>query len=286
MSSRPFTLVACGVLFNDQDECLIGSRPEGKPMAGWWEFPGGKMEFGETPHATLVREMKEELGLVVRSSAPWVTITHDYPHALVKLHFLRSWDWSGVPRSLEGQSFGFFDKEHWPEPMLAATAPIREWLRLPISWLRLESPKERVLEALVALDGRSFDGIMLGENLASEIDFWRDTCAWLGVREIWVSAKAAKEIQMKADGVYLETPEDLSKASHGRIAGPATPDDWRAYQKRGVLFAWAEPTIRVASSAWSRLLTDNPLPIYLTGVKLDHEKHLRPHGAQGWIESV
>ena len=285
-ASRPVTLVSCGILFNEQGQCLISSRPEGKVYSGWWEFPGGKMEFGETPHATLVREMTEELGMKVHTSSPWVTVTHDYPHAYVKLHFLRCWDWSLEPKSLENQSFGFFNLDEWPEPMLPATKPIARWLSLPKHWLRLESDKESVLKGLEAHEGRCFDAAMLGVKNASEIEFWRSELKRFGVKSIWVSAKCDEVIQQSADGVYLETPEDLALAKHENIAGPAYPEDWSLYEKAGVLFAWAPEFVRVGSSAWERLLMDNPMPIYLSNVRIDNEKYLRPHGAHGWIEKI
>ena len=74
---RPVTLVACGILMKEDGGFLMGSRPEGKPYAGYWEFPGGKLEFGESVHQALAREMREELGLMVKDSAPWVTLEHD-----------------------------------------------------------------------------------------------------------------------------------------------------------------------------------------------------------------
>ena len=73
---RPVTLVACGILMKEDGGFLMGSRPEGKPYAGYWEFPGGKLEFGESVHQALAREMREELGLMVKDSAPWVPFDH------------------------------------------------------------------------------------------------------------------------------------------------------------------------------------------------------------------
>lgn len=284
--SRAVTLVSCGVLFNEQGQCLISSRPEGKVYAGWWEFPGGKMEFGETPHAALVREMREELGMKIHASSPWVTVIHEYPHACVKLHFLRCWDYSCEPRSLEHQSFGFFDLDNWPEPMLPATKPLARWLALPKHWIRLESDKETALNALEAQEDRRFDAVMLGVKNAPEIDFWRSELERFGVKSFWVSAKCSEELQKQADGVYLEEVEDLPLAKHENIAGPAEPKAWEAYEQAGVLFAWAPEFVRVGSSAWERLLMENPLPIYLSNVRIDNEKHLRPHGAHGWIEKI
>lgn len=107
---RKVTEVACGVLINSKThQFLLGSRPEGKPCAGFWEFPGGKLEIGESVHDALFRELNEELGIQIGKSYPWFVLEHDYPHAYVRLHFRRCFDWQGEPRSLEHQKFAWFD---------------------------------------------------------------------------------------------------------------------------------------------------------------------------------
>ena len=88
---RSVTEVAVAVLTDPETgKVLLGSRPEGKPYAGWWELPGGKLEPGESVHEALVRELKEELALTVTDSVPWFVMEKSYPHAYVRLHFRRS----------------------------------------------------------------------------------------------------------------------------------------------------------------------------------------------------
>ena len=99
--------VAVGVLIREDGRMLLSSRPEGKPYAGYWEFPGGKLEKGETVHQALARELNEELGLAVSYSTPWFVKEHRYPHAHVRLHFRRSHDFAGTPVPKEGSSAGF-----------------------------------------------------------------------------------------------------------------------------------------------------------------------------------
>ena len=99
MTDRIETLVACAVLMDEQGRCLLNSRPQDKVYGGWWEFPGGKLEAMETAEEAAKREVREELGLDIAEAVPWVTIVHDYPHALVRVHFLRSWKWRGTPLS-------------------------------------------------------------------------------------------------------------------------------------------------------------------------------------------
>ena len=104
--SRSVTEVAVAVLTDPETgKVLLGSRPEGKPYAGWWELPGGKLEPGESVHEALVRELKEELALTVTDSVPWFVMEKSYPHAYVRLHFRRSASFLGTPVSLENQEF-------------------------------------------------------------------------------------------------------------------------------------------------------------------------------------
>lgn len=131
---RPFVEVAVGVLIRDNGEFLLGSRPAGKPYAGYWEFPGGKLEPGETVAQALARELDEELGIQIDDALPWVTITHAYPHARVRLHFTRVTRWRGNLHAREGQLFDWFgvSDHRRPEPLLAATVPCLRWLELPV----------------------------------------------------------------------------------------------------------------------------------------------------------
>ena len=275
------TPVVCAVLIDKDGKCLLSSRPEGKVYAGWWEFPGGKMEAGETIKETIEREMWEELGMVIKEVAPWVTLTHVYAHATVRLHFVRAWHWEGAPRAREKQQFGFFSIDQWPTPVLDASKPIAKWLSLPVHWLRLEGENhdwEKLKE-------RHFDGIMLGERYAKDIDRIKEVLAQTGFKECWVSARADSSVQQKADGVYARVDE-LSAVAHSRIAVEVSDDDWSAVDKAGALFALAPSSVQVGSSAWQRLFENNPVPLYATNVRLSSDRFLRPHGANGWIETI
>ena len=113
-------------------EFLLAQRPEGKPYAGYWEFPGGKIEPGEEPRAALVRELREELGIEVREATPWITRGHVYTHATVRLHFFRVTSWDGEPQPLEDQAIRW-QRVGAPDvsPMLPANAPVLAALALP-----------------------------------------------------------------------------------------------------------------------------------------------------------
>ena len=124
------TVAACALVDPD-GRVLIAQRPEGKPMAGLWEFPGGKVEAGETPEQSLIRELEEELGIVVKEAclAPLTFASHSYPdfHLLMPLYICRRWD--GLPRSLEGQALKWVrPRDLKDQPMPPADAPLIPFL--------------------------------------------------------------------------------------------------------------------------------------------------------------
>ncbi|MES2932016.1 MAG: NUDIX domain-containing protein [Pseudomonadota bacterium] len=119
--------VAVGILIRENGDVLLGQRPLGKPYAGYWEFPGGKVEADETIFDALKREFVEELGVHIASAEAWCGVEHIYPHAHVRLHFYLSRDWQGEPQSLEGQAFAWQGKVSL-EPLLPATIPLLTWL--------------------------------------------------------------------------------------------------------------------------------------------------------------
>jgi 8-oxo-dGTP diphosphatase len=125
--------VAAAVIERPDGSFLLAQRPEGKVYAGWWEFPGGKVETGEPVEVALARELHEELGLDVEEAYPWITRTFDYEHAAVRLNFYRVVRWRGDPQSKEGQRFAW---QRLPEltvgPILPANGPILKALGLPL----------------------------------------------------------------------------------------------------------------------------------------------------------
>ena len=128
---RAVTEVAAAVI-ERPGEFLLAQRPAGKPYSGYWEFPGGKIEPHEDARVALARELKEELGIVVREATPWITRMHEYTHATVRLHFFRVGAWDGDPQPLEDQAIAWQRAGH-PDvsPMLPANAPILAALALP-----------------------------------------------------------------------------------------------------------------------------------------------------------
>lgn len=127
--------VAAAVIERPDGSFLMASRPEGKAYAGWWEFPGGKVEAGETPRHALERELREELGIQVTEAWPWINRSFVYPHAHVMLRFFRVTAWEGVPHPHEGQVLAW-TRAHAPEvePILPANGPILKGLQLPLEY--------------------------------------------------------------------------------------------------------------------------------------------------------
>ena len=102
-ADRQLVQVAVGVLIRSDDSFLLTSRPEGKAYAGYWEFPGGKLEVGETIAQALKRELQEEIGITIEDCMSWKTEQIDYPHALVQLNFCKVRRWSGELQMREAQ---------------------------------------------------------------------------------------------------------------------------------------------------------------------------------------
>jgi 8-oxo-dGTP diphosphatase len=119
--------VAVGVLVREDGAFLLTSRPAGKPYAGYWEFPGGKLEAGETVAQALARELHEELGIDIENCTPWKSEQMDYPHALVNLHFCKVTAWKGELVMREAQLMAWQQLPVQVKPVLPGTLPVLRW---------------------------------------------------------------------------------------------------------------------------------------------------------------
>ena len=128
MPEREPVDVAVGVLIDSEGRFLITSRPAGKVYAGHWEFPGGKVEPGESVEAALQRELHEELGITIGAALRWKSTLHDYPHALVRLHFCKVFDWHGDFEMREAQQMAWQTLPVAVAPLLPGTLPVLAWL--------------------------------------------------------------------------------------------------------------------------------------------------------------
>ncbi len=120
--------VAVGVLVDAQGRFLLTTRPPGKVYAGYWEFPGGKLEAGESVEQALRRELQEEIGVTIARAEPWRVEVFDYPHARVRLHFCRVREWSGRFEMREGQQMSWERLPVGCAPVLPGTVPVLDWL--------------------------------------------------------------------------------------------------------------------------------------------------------------
>lgn len=125
---RPYTEVAVGILIGQDGRFLLTSRPEGKPMAGYWEFPGGKLEKGESVEQALTRELQEELGITIKTAHLWQTTEFDYSHALVHLHWCKVYKWTGTLQMKEQQKYVWQHLPFTVTPILPGAFPVIEKL--------------------------------------------------------------------------------------------------------------------------------------------------------------
>jgi 8-oxo-dGTP diphosphatase len=154
--------VAAAVLQRADGAFLLAQRPAGKVFAGYWEFPGGKVEPGEAPGLALARELHEELGIDVERSYPWLTRVFTYPHATVRLRFYRVLEWKNEPHPRENQALAWqrFDGR-MAEPMLPANAPVLASLALPWEYAITDAGTLGVSRMLSLLEDRLEHGLKL-----------------------------------------------------------------------------------------------------------------------------
>jgi 8-oxo-dGTP diphosphatase len=208
---RPLTAVAAAV-FERDGRFMLARRPAGKVYAGFWEFPGGKIEAGEDAAAALRREIEEELGVRVIDVAPWITREFSYPHARVRLHFFRVGTWLGELSAREHEALAWWRPgETAVAPMLPANAPVLKSLALPalvgLSAAGELGTPEFLRRAAVALDGGLRMIVLREPNLAQAAqhelaDALRALCDEHGARLI-VHNDLDLARACHADGVHL-----------------------------------------------------------------------------------
>jgi 8-oxo-dGTP diphosphatase len=154
--------VAAAVIERADGSFLLAQRPAGKVYAGWWEFPGGKVEAGEPAERALARELHEELGIDVRTAYPWITREHRYEHAHVRLNFFRVTEWSGEPHAREHQGIVWQRLDaRMAEPLLPANAPVLAALALPLEYAISNAEKLGVGPSLAIMEHRLQGGLRL-----------------------------------------------------------------------------------------------------------------------------
>jgi 8-oxo-dGTP diphosphatase len=296
--------VAAAVLQRPDGSFLLAQRPAGKAYAGYWEFPGGKIEPGETPHHALVRELREELGISVTTAYPWITRVFTYPHATVRLNFFRVTAWSGELHPHEGQQFVW---QHLPHisvaPVLPANAPILRALSLPplyaISNVQELGEEEfmRRLEAalrnglrLVQLREKNYSQEALRKLALKMLPLMRQHDARLIIN---ADIELVKEVG--ADGVQL-TGAQLAEMRERPVvewcaASCHNADELRRAEQLGCDFALLSPVLATQSHpgtphlGWEKfaaIAAGSSIPVYALGGLAQADMHAAwQHGAHG-----
>lgn len=285
--------VAAAVIERPDGSFLMACRPEGKPYAGWWEFPGGKVEAGESARQALDRELHEELGIEVEEAWPWLNRSFVYPHASVMLRFFRVTRWRGEPHPHENQALewtrldaaGMIDRTGTAlpalSPILPANGPILKALRLPLEYAISEAAKLGSAVFLQRLEQRLAQGLGLvqwrekglPEELAKEVS---DRCKASGALLICNGdsalaarlgaglhlnakqlAEAAKRPTFEWVSASCHNAEELQRAAQLEldfvVLSPVLP----------TLSHPGEPTL--GWSVFTDLLRDYPIPVFALG---------------------
>jgi 8-oxo-dGTP diphosphatase len=296
--------VAVAVLLRADGRVLLAQRLPGTPYPGYWEFPGGKLEAGESAREALARELHEELGIGVVRAARWLTQRYDYPHANVELNFFRVFRWRGEPQGRDGQVLawqtpGAFDVA----PLLPANATILRALALPAVYgisMADELGEEVFLErARRAIDGglrlvqlreKGWSSARLGQLAEQVLPIARAAGA-----RVLLNGDPALARQLGCDGVHWPAatllaasarPEDMLCAAscHDR-------DELTRAAALGLDFAVLGPVARTPTHPWSEplgwerveaLLSGTPIPVFaLGGLDVTDLETAMEHGAHG-----
>ena len=296
--------VAAAVITRSDGSFLLGERPEGKVYAGYWEFPGGKIEASETPLQGLARELHEELGIDLTTGYPWLTQVFTYPHATVRLHFFRVTAWRGEAHGRENQRLVWQRAEEPPlQPMLPANTPIFRALRLPAVYAITHAAELGEAPFLVRLEAALDKGLRLVQmrekslRLEDAERFARLVVARCRHHAASVLINGDMELAraVAADGVHLTARQlmQLGARPDFPLVGASCHDTEELAKAAalGLDFVVLGPVLptkshpMVAHLGWDKFTTfcrNYSLPVYaLGGLSNDELKTSWRHGAHG-----
>jgi 8-oxo-dGTP diphosphatase len=295
---------AVAVILRENGQVLLGQRPEGKPWAGWWEFPGGKIEAGETPMHALQRELQEELGIEAVDATPWLTRTFAYPERTVKLRFFTVRRWIGEPHGRENQQLSWQSLSALTVgPLLPANEPLIGALLLPPVYAITDLAalgEQRFFPALQRALEHGLRLIQVRENQLDQpalVAFARrvaDLCQPYGAR-VLLNGEVSLARMAGVDGVHLSARHllDLQQKPEGLLCAASCHDERELARAAGLGldFVLLSPVLRTQSHpeatplGWERfaqMLADYPLPVYaLGGLQPAELGAARAHGAHG-----
>lgn len=295
---------AVAVLLRADGQVLLGERPLGKPWAGWWEFPGGKVEAGEAPFHALQRELREELGTQAVEAYPWLTRTFRYPERTVKLHFFIVRRWQGEPHGREGQQLAWQSPAApTVTPLLPANAPVLQALRLPPVYAISHAAELGEAEFLACLERALEQGLRLVQVREPQLDaptllrFTAEVvrrCRRHGAC-VLLNAEPALAREAGADGVHLTARRlsALRQRPEGLLCAASCHDAAELARAAAlaldfVLLSPVRPTLshpQATPLGWRgfrRLIADYPLPVFaLGGMRPGDLAEAWRHGAHG-----
>ena len=296
--------VAAAVIQKKDDTFLLAQRPLGKPYAGYWEFPGGKIEQGESAQQALARELHEELGIQITTAYPWLVREFTYPHATVRLKFFRVTHWQGEPHGLENQSLRWqspFDLS--VSPMLPANIPILRALQLPAIYAISKAAILGQPEFLLRLQHALSQGLRLLQVREKNMSrpalkkFAQEIIAMAQAHQARVLINSDIELaqEIDADGVHLSSAQLMSIATRPNLKWCAASCHNAAELQRanelGLDFVVLSPVLATRShpgaphlgwQAFASCAAQSAIPVYALGGLGSHDLATAcQHGAHG-----
>ncbi|WP_018174835.1 MULTISPECIES: Nudix family hydrolase [unclassified Thioalkalivibrio] len=308
VGTTPPLEVAVGLVLDAEGRVLVSRRLAGRHLAGYWEFPGGKIDAGESAFAGLVRELHEELGIVVRAGVQCLTVRHDFAECSVALRVFRVTDWSGEVHGREGQEWAWRDPATLdPADFPAANHPMFQALVLPQRYLITPSPAvraeipavvEQVQAALVDMDGAMLQVRAPSLGRADYRALVEPLHRFARARGVPLLANAPWEWVADLSGIGWHLPERRWRALDERppvsglvAASVHGAEGLAAAARLGLDFAVLSPVCSTAShpgvpgmgwvqfAAWVR---EAGVPVYaLGGMRASDLDQARTCGAQG-----
>jgi 8-oxo-dGTP diphosphatase len=297
-------MVVAAVLQQPDGRFLLAQRPPGKAYAGYWEFPGGKVEDGETPAVALSRELHEELGIDVVAAYPWLIREFDYPHAAVRLHFFRVHAWRGELQSREAQAFAWQRLDAIEvAPLLPANGPILKALGIPETYGITGFAAADYPQALQRIGAALQQGLRLiqvrGKDWPAELfaRYAADIVALAhasGAR-VLINADIPLAQRSGADGVHLTARQlrDLKQRPDFALVGASchSAEELRMAEQLGADFAVLGPVLPTPTHpdavllGWAglqQLAVDTRIPVFaLGGLQAADREQALLNGAHG-----
>lgn len=283
----PIVEVVAAIITRSDGSFLLASRPKGKPYPGYWEFPGGKVEIGESLRHALDRELLEELGIQTTYAYPWITRIFSYEHATVRLHFFRVMEWHGelIPREAQALAWQFAN-DVTVAPILPANSPILRALQLPSVYAITQAEEIGVDASISKLTYALQQGLRLiqirEKNMARDelTEFSRAivSLAHSHDAEVLINGDIDLSLEVNADGVHLTSSQlmRLSSRPEANWCGASCHNAEELFhaEQLGVDFAVLGPVMptlthpEMPSLGWRKFasfIRDYSLPVYALG---------------------